>query len=115
MLLTLKNYPEALLKFQAAIAREERFVEAYQKATQLLLTQGKFQEAEALALQGKSRLVPLNSQYLVDFGWLLTNVYLKQGRFEEAVGEFQIVEQQAAEAFKQGNYFFLSQLWELNP
>jgi hypothetical protein len=29
MLLTLKKYPEALLKFQAAIARDEKFVEAY--------------------------------------------------------------------------------------
>ena len=105
MLLTLKKYPEALLKFQAAIARDEKFVEAYQKATQLLLTQGKFQEAEALALQGKSRLALLNSQYLVDFGWLLTNIYLKQGRFEEAVGEFQTVEQEATLAFKQGGYF----------
>lgn len=105
MLLTLKKYSDALLKFQAAIAREERFVEAYQKATQLLLTQGSYQEAEALAQQGKSRLVPLNNQYLVDFGWLLTNIYLKQGRFEEAVGEFKIVEQQAGTAFKQGNYF----------
>lgn len=105
MLLTLKRYSEALLKFQAAIEREERFVEAYQKATQLLLTQSKFEEAEALALQGKSRLVPLNNQYLVDFGWLLTNIYLKQGRFEEAVGEFQVVRMQASESFKQGDYF----------
>ena len=105
MLLTLKKYPEALLKFQAAIARDEKFVEAYQKATQLLLTQGKFQEAEAIALQGKSRLGALNSQYLVDFGWLLTNIYLKQGRFEDAVVEFQTVEQEATLAFKQGGYF----------
>ena len=105
MLLTLKKYPEALLKFQAAIARDEKFVEAYQKATQLLLTQGKFQEAEALALQGKSRLALLNRRYLVAFGWLLTNIYLKQGRFEDAVVEFQTVEQEATLAFKQGGYF----------
>ena len=105
MLLTLKKYPEALLKFQAALAREESFLEAYQKATQLLLTQGRFQEAETLALQGKLRLGPLNKQYLVDFGWLLTNVYLKQGKFEEAVVEFQTVEQEATVIFKQGGYF----------
>ncbi len=105
MLLTLKKYPEALLKFQAAIEREERFVEAYQKASQLLLSQGKFQEAESLAKQGKTRFIPLNSQNLVDFSWLLTNIYLKQGRFEEAISEFQTVELQAEEAFKQGSYF----------
>jgi outer membrane protein OmpA-like peptidoglycan-associated protein/tetratricopeptide (TPR) repeat protein len=105
MLLNLKKYPEAFLKFQAAIDREERFVEAYQKATQVLLTQNKFQEAEALALQGKSRLSPLKSHYLVDFSWLLTTIYLKQGRFEEAILEFHTVEQQAGEAFKQGGYF----------
>ena len=105
MLLTLKNYPEALLKFQGAIAREGKFLEAYQKATQLLITLRRFQEAETLAKQGKTRLVPLNKQYLVDFGWLLSNIYLRQGRFEEAVAEFQTVEQEANTAFKIGGYF----------
>ena len=55
MLLTLKNYPEALLKFQGALAREEKFMEAYQKATQVLITVGRFQEAEKLAKDLDSR------------------------------------------------------------
>ncbi len=105
MLLTLKNYPEALLKFQGALAREEKFLEAYQKATQVLITLGRFQEAEKLAKQGKLRLVPINKLYLVDFGWLLSNIYLKQGRFEEAIVEFRTVEQEATAAFKLGGYF----------
>jgi len=105
MLLTLKNYPEALLKFQGALAREEKFLEAYQKATQVLITLGRFQEAEKLAKQGKLRLVPINKLYLVDFGWLLSNIYLKQGRFDEAIVEFQTVEQEATAAFKLGGYF----------
>jgi len=105
MLLTLKNYPEALLKFQGALARDDKFLEAYQKATQLLITLRRFKEAEALAKQGKSRLVPVNKMYGVDFGWLLSNIYLRQGRFEEAVAEFQTVEKQATSSFKIGGYF----------
>ena len=100
-----KRYSEALQKYQAAWERSETFFEAYQKGTQLLITQGKLTEAEALIGKGKSAVMPVKNQFAVDFAWLLTSIYLKQGRFEEASQEFQVVEQGATEVFKKGGYF----------
>ena len=104
-LLYLKRYPEALQKYQAAWERSITFFEAYQKGTQLLITQGKLTEAEILIKKGKSVVLPVKNQYAVDFAWLLTSIYLKQGRFEEASQEFQSVEQGATQGFKNGTYF----------
>lgn len=47
-LLYLKRYPEALQKYQAAWERSETFFEAYQKGTQLLISQGRLAEAETV-------------------------------------------------------------------
>ncbi|MCE2777364.1 MAG: OmpA family protein [Algoriphagus sp.] len=104
-LLYLKRYPEALQKYQAAWERSPTFFEAYQKGSQLLITQGKLSEAETLIQKGKSAVLPVNKQYAVDFAWLLSSIFLKQGRFEEASQEFQVVEQGATELFKKGSYF----------
>ncbi len=104
-LLYLKRYPEALQKYQAAWERSETFFEAYQKGTQLLISQGRLAEAESVMQKGKSVILPIKNQYEVDFAWLLTSIYLKQGRFEEASQEFQIVEKGATEGFKKGSYF----------
>ena len=101
----LKRYSEALQKYQAAWERSVIFFEAYQKGVQLLISQGKFSEAEQLCLQGKNAVLPQKSQYLVDFAWLLTSIYLRQGRFEIASEEFLRIEEGATEAFKKGNYF----------
>jgi outer membrane protein OmpA-like peptidoglycan-associated protein len=100
-----KRYSEALQKYQAAWERSETFFEAYQKGTQLLITQGKLSEAELLVAKGKSAVLPVKNQYTVDFSSLLTSIYLKQGKFEEACQEFQVVEQEASEGFKIGGYF----------
>lgn len=103
--LYLKRYPEAFQKYQAAWERSKTFFEAYQKGSQLLITQGRLTEAEALIAKGKSAVLPVKNQYTVDFAWLLTSIYLKQGRFEEASQEFQVVEQGATQEFKNGSYF----------
>ncbi|MEK0442252.1 MAG: hypothetical protein RL403_1230, partial [Bacteroidota bacterium] len=50
----LKRYPEALQKYQAAWERSETFFEAYQKGSQLLISQGRLSEAETLVSKGKS-------------------------------------------------------------
>ncbi len=100
-----KRYTEALQKYQAAWERSDTFFEAYQKGSQLLLTQGKLAEAELLIQKGKLAILPVKNQYAVDFAWLLSSIYLKQGRFEEASQEFQVVEQGATEGFKKGRYF----------
>lgn len=103
-LLATKRNAEAYLKFQAAIAREGNFFEAYQRATQLLISQSKLKEAETLALRGKQGLDAnselAKSKYLVDFGWLLSNIYLKQGRFEEALQQFVALDGLFEERFK---------------
>jgi len=108
-LLMTKRYAEALGKFQEAIAREGTFFEAYQRATQLLISQSKLQEAEALALRGKQRLESsaslVKTKYVVDFGWLLTTIYLKQGRFEEAHQQFIRLDQLADGVFKKSSYY----------
>jgi outer membrane protein OmpA-like peptidoglycan-associated protein len=100
-----KRYSEALQKYQAAWERSETFFEAYQKGAQLLITQGRLTEAEALIGKGKSVVLPVKNQFAVDFAWLLSSIYLKQGRFEDASQEFQIVEKGATEGFKKGSYF----------
>ena len=104
-LLYLKRYPEALQKYQAAWERSKTFFEAYQKGSQLLISQGRLSEAETLVGKGKLAVLPEKEQYAVDFAWLLTNIYLKQGRFEKASQEFQSVEQGANQGFKNGSYF----------
>jgi len=50
-----------------------------------LVSLGRFEEAEALALQGKSAVVPEKPQYLGDFGWLLLTIYWKKNCPEEAI------------------------------
>ncbi|WP_111671942.1 OmpA family protein [Algoriphagus litoralis] len=102
-----RQYDEALAKYQSAIAREGSFLEAYVKATQILITQGKLDEAEKMALSGKSRLSGknANARNVAEYGWLLANLFLKQGRFEEAYKQFQEADPLFNEAFKKSlNY-----------
>ncbi|MCM0042241.1 MAG: OmpA family protein [Algoriphagus sp.] len=100
-----KRYTEALQKYQAAWERSETFFESYQKGVQVLITQGKLTEAEALIGTAKSAVLPVKNQYAVDFAWMLSTIFLRQGRFEEASQEFLVVEQGATEEFKRGSYF----------
>jgi outer membrane protein OmpA-like peptidoglycan-associated protein/tetratricopeptide (TPR) repeat protein len=108
-LLTTKRYAEALLKFQAALDRQEDFFEAYQRAAQVLISQGKLQEAEALALRGKqgteANVGKVKKNYSVDFGWLLTTIYLKQGHFGEAHQQFLALESLFDEGFKKSPHY----------
>lgn len=85
-----RQYDQALVKFQAAISRESSFLEAYLKATQILITQGRLEEAEKIALTGKSKLEGKNAtaRHAAGYGWLFSNLYLKQGRFQEAYEQF---------------------------
>ncbi|REG81561.1 OmpA family protein [Algoriphagus antarcticus] len=85
-----RQYDAAIGKYQDAIKREASFLEAYVKLTQLQLTKGELDIAEITALAGKSRLSGKNStqKHRADIGWVLTHVYLKQGRFKEAHDEF---------------------------
>ena len=108
-LLTSKRYPEALLKFQAAIDRQGNFFEAYQRAAQVLVSQGKLQESEALLRRGKEALesssVQAKGKYSLDFGWLHTTIYLKQGRFTEALQQFLALEPLVEEGFKKSSHY----------
>lgn len=102
-----RRYYEALGKYRAAIAREGSFLEAYIKASQLLITLGDLEEAEKLALAGKSRLSGKNAtpKHAADFGWLFSNLYLKQGKFKEAYQQFQEVDPLFDEAFRKSMYY----------
>ncbi|MEB2781829.1 OmpA family protein [Algoriphagus sp. C2-6-M1] len=90
-LLTLsRQYAAAIEKYKDAINREGSFLEAYVKLAQLQITQGEFEDAEKTASAGKARLAGKNAsaKHRADLGWVLTHVYLKQGRFQEAYDEF---------------------------
>lgn len=102
-----RQYDQAIAKYQAAITREASFLEAYVKASQLLITQGKLDEAEKVALAGKSKLSGKNAsaRNVADFGWLFSNLYLKQGKFTEAYRQFQEVDPLFDEAFKKSMYY----------
>jgi len=102
-----RQYDQAISKYQAAIAREGSFLEAYVKASQLLITQGRLEEAEKLAMTGKARLSGKNatSRNIADFGWLFSNLYLKQGKFTEAYRQFQEVDPLFDEAFRKSMYY----------
>ncbi|GAA0879682.1 hypothetical protein GCM10009119_26510 [Algoriphagus jejuensis] len=102
-----RQYNEAISKYQAAIAREASFLEAYVKASQLLITQGRLDEAEKMALAGKSRLSGKNAtaKHVADFGWVFSNLLLKQGKFAEAFRQFQEVDPLLDGTFKKSMYY----------
>ncbi|WP_332913012.1 hypothetical protein [Algoriphagus boritolerans] len=102
-----RQYDQAIEKYQAAIAREGSFLEAYVKASQLMITQGKLKEAEEIALTGKGKLSGKNAtaKHVADFGWLFSNLYLKQGKFTEAYRQFQEVDPLFDAAFKKSMYY----------
>ncbi len=85
-----RQYDAAIEKYKDAINREASFLEAYVKLAQLLITTGKLESAEKTVNAGKSRLTGKNAsaKHRADLGWVLTHVYLKQGRFQEAYDEF---------------------------
>jgi outer membrane protein OmpA-like peptidoglycan-associated protein len=102
-----RKYQDALNTYLAAIAREASFLEAYVKASQVLMTMGKLAEAEKMALQGKAKLSGKNTKpkNVADFGWLFTNLYLKQGRFSQAYQQFLEVDPLLDENFKKNTYY----------
>ena len=102
-----RQYGEAISKYRAAINREPSFLEAYIKASQLLITHGRLDEAEKMAMAGKSRLSGKNAtaKHAADFGWLFSNLLLKQGKFTEAFRQFQEVDPLIDEAFKKSVYY----------
>ncbi len=95
------------MSYKSAITREASFLEAYVKASQVLMTIGNLEEAEKIGLQGKAKLAGKNAKpkNVADFGWLFTNLYLKQGKFTEAYRQFQEVDPLFDEGFKKNLYY----------
>lgn len=102
-----RKYEEAVNSYLAAINREASFLEAYVKASQVLMTMGKLPEAERIALQGKAKLSGKNARpkNATEFGWLFANLYLKQGRFSEAYSQFLEVSPLLDDGFKKSLYY----------
>ncbi|MBN3584377.1 OmpA family protein [Algoriphagus aestuarii] len=102
-----RQYDQAISKYQAAINREASFLEAYVKMSQLLITQGKIKEAEEVALSGKKRLGSKNStqKNVADYGWLFTNLYMSQGKFQDAYDTFNETDPLFDQDFKKTIYY----------
>lgn len=102
-----RNYEEALSNYKAAIAREASFLEAYVEAAQVLMTLGRLEEAEKIALLGKTKLSGKNAKpkNKSDYGWLFCNLYLKQGKFSEAYQQFMEVDPNLDESFRNSIYY----------
>src|SRR5690554_6238838 len=81
-----RRYDEAIEKYQASFERSSDFFESYIKMSQLLLTKGDYPKALEVALKGERR-VKKGNPFLAEFGWLITNIYLKSGAFEKALGK----------------------------
>jgi outer membrane protein OmpA-like peptidoglycan-associated protein/tetratricopeptide (TPR) repeat protein len=102
-----RRYDAAILKYQEAINREASFIEAYVKQAQLLITQGRLAEAEKVTLVGKNKLKGKNatSKLVADVGWVFSNLYLRQGRFDEAYQAFQEIDPLLDQSFKSTIYY----------
>lgn len=83
-----RRYNEAIEKYQASFERSADFFESYIKMSQLLLTKGDFEKSLDIALKGERR-VKKGHPFLADFGWLITNIYLKSGAFEKAMAKME--------------------------
>lgn len=121
-----RQYDAAIRKYEDAIKRESSFLEAYVKLAQLQITKGEFDVAETTILAGKTRLAGKNAlqKHRADMGWVLTHVYLKQGRFQEAYDEFAATDPLLDDSFRRlPNYlemknqmdFLASQLGNFRP
>ncbi|SDC52046.1 Outer membrane protein OmpA [Algoriphagus faecimaris] len=102
-----RRYDEAEEKFRAAINREGSFLEAYVKLSQLLITKGELEEAEAVAAAGKRRLSGKNAtqKHVVEIGWLFTNIYLQQGEFDQALSQFEEIDPLFETNFRNNIYY----------
>ena len=102
-----RQYDQAIKKYQDAIDREASFLEAYVKMSQLLITQGKLEEAKSVAEAGKKRLAGKNAtnKNVADYGWLFSNLYLKTGEFQKAYDEFKAVDSLFDEDFRNTIYY----------
>lgn len=102
-----RQYDQAIKKYQDAINREASFLEAYVKMSQLLITQGRIEEAEEVAEAGKKRLAGKNAtaKNVADFGWLFSNLYMEKGEFQKAYDEFQKTDPLFDDDFRKTIYY----------
>ncbi|MBD8491238.1 OmpA family protein [Echinicola sp. CAU 1574] len=83
-----RRYDEAILKYEASVKRNDNFLEAYKKWSQLLLSRGDKEEALQVALLGDIKSKE-NPEFKANFAWLITNIYLKSGEFDQAIDKFE--------------------------
>lgn len=99
-----RRYEEAIEKYKASYERSSDFFESYIKVSQLLLTKGDFLQALEVAQQGERRVKKGNS-FLVDFGWLITNIHLNSGEFQKALEKMAEMEPLLTQDFKHSSHY----------
>ncbi|HLU88754.1 MAG TPA: OmpA family protein [Cyclobacteriaceae bacterium] len=83
-----RMYREALEKYQASFERSSDFFESYIQMSRLLLTMGELERSLAVAQKGNAR-VKNDKYFQAEFGWLITNIFLKSGEFEQALAKME--------------------------
>ncbi len=99
-----RRYGEAMEKYQAAIRRNENFLEPYKKLSQMLLSNGEVEASQKLALRGEEKSQG-NPEFSSTFAWVLVNAYLKLGKFEEAILKFHDSKAAFYDDLKQSDHF----------
>jgi outer membrane protein OmpA-like peptidoglycan-associated protein len=99
-----RRYDEAIEKYQASFKRSVDFFESYIKMSQLLLTKGDYVQALEVAVMGERR-VKKGNPFLVEFGWLITNIYLRSGEFEKALGKMEEITPLLTPEFQLTDYY----------
>lgn len=95
-----RMYNEAIEKFKASINREANFLESYLKWGRILLTQGYPEQAIEVTDRGLRRNIKAPASLLGEIAWSKTHSYLKLGRFESAIEEFEQAQNLLNENFK---------------
>lgn len=83
-----RRYDQAIEKFELAVKRNDHFLEAYKKWSQLLLNRGDYAEALQVSINGDMKSEG-NIEHKANFAWLITNIYLKYGDFNQAIQKFE--------------------------
>ncbi len=99
-----KQWPEAMGSYQAAYERSHDFFEAYLRHAQVLLAMGNPSEALRVAERGERRIKDQNI-FKGRFGWLISQLLVEVGEFEQAIAKFRKSEEFLDDIFLQSDNY----------